>query len=77
MDFLEYLTSPQTIISVAIALGWIWAWYKVLEHRVEQNEKDIKEIKSWHLDVKVIEMQKDIQYIREKLDMFANLIKKE
>lgn len=77
MEFLEYLTSPQTLISIAIALAWIWAWYKVLEHRVEQNEKDIKEIKSRHLDVKVIEMQKDIQYIREKLDMFANLIKKE
>ena len=52
MGIIEYLTSPQTLTSLAIALWWIWASYKVLEKRVENNEKDIKDMKKEIKDVK-------------------------
>ena len=39
-----------------------------MKSKVDQLERDVKELQSFHLDVEVAEMKKDIQYIREMLD---------
>ena len=57
-DVLEYILNPQTFISLGIAIAWFRAWYKVLEHRVANNEKDIKEMQT---DIKNIKDNQSAQ----------------
>jgi hypothetical protein len=39
-----------------------------MKSRVDQLEKDVKEIQGFHLDVEIAEIKKDIQYMREMLE---------
>ena len=39
-----------------------------MKARVDQLEKDVKEIQGFHLDVEIAEIKKDIQYMREMLE---------
>lgn len=64
----EYIFSPSTLITiVSTIVGMAVAWTS-LKGRVDQLEKDIKELQWYELHVKIIEMQKDIQYMREMFD---------
>ena len=67
-SWLDYIFSPSTLISVISAVAWAVAAWTSMKSKVEQLERDIKEIQGFHLDVEVAEMKKDIQYIREMLD---------
>ena len=71
---LEYIFTPSTLISIvtAIVAGAIaWTSQKA---RVDQIEKDIKEIQSYEIPIKIIEIQKDIQYMRETQDRIEKLL---
>lgn len=71
MDWrLEYIFSPSTLISIISAVVWWAIAWTALKGRVDALEKDVKELKSQELHVKIVEMQKDIQYIREMFDRF-------
>jgi hypothetical protein len=43
-----------------------------LKGRTDNLEKDVRELQSQELHVKIAEMQKDIQYIREMFDRFLD-----
>ena len=67
---LDYIFTPSTLISIVSAVvGAAIAWTS-LKGRVDSIEKDVKELQSQELHVKIVEMQKDIQYIREMFDRF-------
>lgn len=71
-DRLTYIFSPSTLISlVSTIVGMAIAW-TALKSKVDNLEKDIKELQGYELHVKIAEMQKDIQYMRE---MFDRLLK--
>lgn len=65
---LDYIFTPSTLISIVSAVVWAAVAWTSMKAKVEQLERDIKEIQWFHLDVEVAEMKKDIQYIREMLD---------
>lgn len=68
----NYVFSPSTLITiVSTIVGMAVAW-TALKWRVDQLEKDIKELQWYELHVKIIEMQKDIQYMREMFDKILN-----
>ena len=71
---LNYILTPETLISViSTIIGMAVAW-TALKWRVDQMEKDIKEIQSYELPIKIIEMQKDIQYMREAQERIEKLL---
>lgn len=67
-SLLDYIFTPSTLISIVSAVVWAAVAWTSMKSKVEQLERDIKEIQWFHLDVEVAEMKKDIQYIREMLD---------
>ena len=66
--WIEYIFTPSTLISIISAVVWAAIAWTSMKSKVEQLERDVKELQSFHLDVEVAEMKKDIQYIREMLD---------
>ena len=72
---LEYIFSPSTLISIASAIVACAVAWTSQKSRVDQLEKDMKELQWYELHVKIIEMQKDIQYMREKFDMIMEKMK--
>lgn len=72
---LNYIFSPQTLISIVVSvIGIAVAWTK-LNSKVNQIEKDVKEIQWFHLDVEIAEIKKDIQYMREMLERLLQNMK--
>lgn len=65
---LDYIFTPSTLISVVSTIIWIAVAWTALRARVGQLEKEVKEIQGYQLPLKIIELQKDVQYIRETLD---------
>lgn len=65
---LDYIFTPETLISIVSTIVWVAVAWTALRARVEQLEKDVKEIQWYELPIKIIELQKDVQYIRETLD---------
>ena len=72
---LDYIFSPSTLISIisAVVCGAI-AWTS-MKARVDQLERDVKEIQWFHLDVEIAEIKKDIQYMREMLERLLQWMK--
>lgn len=71
---LTYIFSPSTVISIvsAVVAGAVaWTAHKA---RVNQLEKDVKELQSYELHIKIAELQKDIQYIREAQNRIEKLL---
>lgn len=72
---LSYIFSPSTVISIVTAVvGWAVAW-TVMKSKVDQLEKDVKELKWFHLDIEIAEIKKDIQYMREMLERILQWMK--
>lgn len=69
-SLIDYVFSPSTLISIVTAIVWWVAARTALKGKVESLEKEVKELKSQDLHVKIVEMQKDIQYMREMFDRF-------
>lgn len=71
-DLLNELLSSNTAISLISSFTAFRASYKMLQKDVKSNTEDIREIKQLDLKVKITEMQKDIQYMREKFDEYLS-----
>lgn len=69
---INYVFSPSTLITVVSTIVWMAVAWTSLKWKVDQLEKDIKELQWYELHVKIIEMQKDIQYMREMFDKILN-----
>lgn len=72
--FLNYIFSPETLISVVSTIVWMTVAWTALKWRVDQVEKDIKEIQWYELHIKIAEIQKDIQYMREAQNRIEKLL---
>lgn len=71
-SIMEYIFSPETLISIISTIIWVVIAFMSLKSRVDSLEKDVRELQSQELHVKIAEMQKDIQYIREMFDRFLD-----
>lgn len=71
-SIMEYIFSPETLISIISTVIWVVIAFMSLKSRVDSLEKDVRELQSQELHVKIAEMQKDIQYIREMFDRFLD-----
>lgn len=71
----DYLSSPATRISFWVFLVWLGITRWSLNTRIDRIEADVGEIQWYKLDVKIAEIQKDIQYMRENLDRVLKEIK--
>lgn len=71
-SIMEYIFSPETLISIISTVIWVVVAFVSLKGRVDSLEKDVRELQSQELHVKIAEMQKDIQYIREMFDRFLD-----
>ena len=67
-----YVFSPSTLITIVSTIVGMAVARTSLKWKVDQLEKDIKELQWYELHVKIIEMQKDIQYMREMFDKILN-----
>lgn len=72
---LQYIFTPSTLISIVSAIVACAVAWTSQKSRVDQLEKDMKEIQWYELHVKIIEMQKDIQYMREMFDRVMGKMK--
>lgn len=71
-SIMEYIFSPETLISIISTIIWVVIAFMSLKGKVDSLEKDVRELQSQELHVKIAEMQKDIQYIREMFDRFLD-----
>lgn len=65
----EYLTNPWVIISLLVALFWIWVTWGTLNYRVNKLEQFQQEVNLVELQKTLTAMQKDIEYIRYNLNI--------
>ena len=72
---LEYIFSPSTLISIISAVAWGAIAWTSMKAKIDQLEKDVKEIQGFHLDVEIAEIKKDIQYMREMLERLLQWMK--
>ena len=64
----EYLSNPATRISFIVFVFWLGIVWATMNMRIAAVENDVREIQWYKLDVKIAEIQKDIQYMRENMD---------
>lgn len=72
---LEYIFNPQTLISIVVTVVWMAVAWTSLKSKVDQLERDVREIQWFHLDVEIAEIKKDIQYMREMLERLLQQMK--
>lgn len=72
----DYLTNPATRISFIVFVFWLWGLRASTNARLTTVENDVREIQWYKLDVKIAEIQKDIQYMRENMDRVLKEIEK-
>lgn len=71
---INYIFTPETLISIISTIIWIAVAWTALKGKVEQLERDVKEIQSYEIPIKIIEIQKDIQYMRETQERIEKLL---
>ena len=69
-SWLDYIFTPSTLISVVSAIVACAVAWTSQKTRLDNVEKDMKELQGYELHIKIAEMQKDIQYMREMFDKF-------
>lgn len=69
MDSLyNYITDPWTLVSFIVFVFWLWATRSNLNARIKTLEKKTDEIDITKIEIKLAEIQKDLQRIRDELD---------
>jgi HAMP domain-containing protein len=69
MDSLyNYITDPWTLVSFIIFVFWLWATWSNLNGRIKSLEEKTDEIDITKIEIKLAEIQKDLQRIRDELD---------
>jgi hypothetical protein len=73
-SILAYIFTPETLISLISTIIWMSVAWTALKWRVDQIERDVKELQGYELHIKIAEMQKDIQYMRETQTRIEKLL---
>ena len=69
MDSLyNYITDPNTIVTFVVFVFSLWATRSNLNGRIKTLEKKTDEIDITKIEIKLAEIQKDLQRIRDELD---------
>jgi len=69
MDSLyNYITDPNTIVTFVVFVFSLWATWSNLNGRIKTLEKKTDEIDITKIEIKLAEIQKDLQRIRDELD---------
>jgi HAMP domain-containing protein len=69
MDSLyNYITDPWTLVSFVVFVFWLWATWSNLNGRIKSLEEKTDEIDITKIEIKLAEIQKDLQRIRDELD---------
>lgn len=69
MDSLyNYITNPDTIVTFVIFVFTLWAAWSSLNWRIKTLEEKAEEIDITKIEIKLAEIQKDLQRIRDELD---------
>jgi hypothetical protein len=69
MDSLyNYITDHWTLVSFVVFVFWLWATWSNLNGRIKTLEKKTDEIDITKIEIKLAEIQKDLQRIRDELD---------
>ena len=66
--FYEYITNPWTLVSFVVFVFWLWATWSNLNGRIKSLEEKTDEIDITKIEIKLAEIQKDLQRIRDELD---------
>jgi HAMP domain-containing protein len=64
----NYITDPWTLVSFVIFVFWLWATWSNLNGRIKSLEEKTDEIDITKIEIKLAEIQKDLQRIRDELD---------
>lgn len=64
----NYVTDPWTLVSFVVFVFWLWATWSNLNGRIKTLEKKTDEIDITKIEIKLAEIQKDLQRIRDELD---------
>lgn len=73
-SIIDYIFTPETLISLISTIIWMTIAWTSLKWRVDQIERDVKELQGYELHIKIAEMQKDIQYMRETQTRIEKLL---
>ena len=64
----NYITDPNTIVTFVVFVFTIWATWSNLNSRIKTLEEKTDEIDITKIEIKLAEIQKDLQRIRDELD---------
>ena len=64
---LNYIFTPSTLISIVTAIITVVVAWANLKSRVDAQEREIVELKGYHMEVEIAEMKKDIQYMKNDI----------
>jgi hypothetical protein len=67
-NFYNYITDPWTLVTFVVFVFWLWATWSSLNNRIKDLEKKAEEIDITKIEIKLAEIQKDLQRIRDELD---------
>jgi len=64
----NYITDPWTLVSFVVFVFWLWATWSSLNGRIKALEKKTEEIDITKIETKLVEIQTDLQRIKEELN---------
>ena len=64
----NFITDPWTLVEFIVFVFWLWATRSNLNWRIKNLEKKTDEIDITKIEIKLAEIQKDLQRIRDELD---------
>lgn len=63
----NYITDPNTIVSLVVFIFWLWAIYSKVIWKLRELEKRIDKIEDLDLDSRLTEIQTNLKWIMERL----------
>jgi len=64
----NYITQPETIISLIVFVFWLWAVYTNITGKLKELERRVEKIEDLDLDSRLERMQVDLDWIKTTLD---------
>ena len=74
--FIEYITSPSTILSFVIFVFWLGATWSKLNWKIRECEKRLDRLDELDLDSRLTQMQIDLDRVKKTLDELKSMMKK-
>ena len=63
----NYITDPNTIVSLVVFIFWLWVIYSNVIGKLKELEKRIDKIEDLDLDSRLTEIQTNLKWIMERL----------